>query len=52
MTGFEQQGSELCENVKGKVLLPQSCLILCDLTYYSLPVPSVMEFSRQEYWSG
>ena len=30
----------------------QSCLTLCDPMGYSLPGSSVLEFSRQEYWSG
>ena len=30
----------------------QYCLVLCDPQYCSPPVPSSMEFSRQEYWSG
>ena len=30
----------------------QSCLTLWDPIDYSLPVSSVPEFSRQEYWSG
>ena len=30
----------------------QSCLFLCDPMDCSLPGSSVMEFSRQEYWSG
>jgi len=32
--------------------LLQSCQILCDPMDCSLPGSSVMEFSRQEYWSG
>ena len=52
ITGFEQQGFELCEKVKVKALLPQSCPILCNLMDCSPPGSSVMEFSRQEYWSG
>ena len=30
----------------------QSCPTLCDPTDHSLPIYSVHEFSRQEYWSG
>ena len=30
----------------------QLCPTLCDPMDYSLPGFSVMEFSRQEYWSG
>ena len=30
----------------------QLCLILCDPTGRSPPVPLFMGFSRQEYWSG
>ena len=30
----------------------QSCLILCDPIYRSLPGSSVHEIFRQEYWSG
>ena len=30
----------------------QLCQILCDPMDCSLPGSSVMEFSRQEYWSG
>ena len=33
-------------------LVAQSCPTLCDLMDCSLPAPSSMEFSRQEYWSG
>ena len=29
-----------------------SCLTLWDPMHYSPPAPLVMEFSRQEYWSG
>ena len=32
--------------MKEKVLVTQSCPTLCD------PMPTRMEFSRQEYWSG
>ena len=38
--------------MKVKVLVTQSCLSLCDPMQCSLPGSSVMEFSRQEYWSG
>ena len=37
---------------KVKVLVPQSCLTLCDPMNYSHQAPLSMEFSRQEYWSG
>ena len=37
---------------KLKVLVTQSCLTLWDLMNYSPPGSSVLEFSRQEYWSG
>ena len=30
----------------------QLCKTLCDPMDYSLPGSSVLEFSRQEYWSG
>ena len=33
-------------------LFPQSCLTLCNPMDYSPPGSSIMEFSRQEYWSG
>ena len=35
-----------------KVLVTQSSQTLRDLMDYSPPASSVMEFSRQEYWSG
>ena len=35
-----------------KVLVPQSCLTLCDTMDYSHQAPLSMGFSRQEYWSG
>ena len=35
-----------------KVLVDQSCLILCDPVNCSLPGSLSVEFSRQEYWSG
>ena len=35
-----------------KVLITQSCLTLCNPMDCSSPGFSVMEFSRQEYWSG
>ena len=35
-----------------KLLVSQSCLILCNPMECSLPGSSVIEFSRQEYWSG
>ena len=35
-----------------KVLVAQSCLILCDPMDCSCQVPLSMEFSRQEYWNG
>ena len=34
------------------VLVAQSCLILCNPMDCSPPGSSVLEFSRQEYWSG
>ena len=34
-----------------KVLVSQSCLILCNPWTVALQVPLSMEFSRQEYWS-
>ena len=34
-----------------KVFVPQACLTFCDPTDWSQPGSSVMEFSRQEYWS-
>ena len=34
------------------MLVAQSCLTLCHPMDYSLPGSSVLEFSRQEYWSG
>ena len=37
---------------KLKVLVTQSCLTLWDLMNYSPSGSSVLEFSRQEYWSG
>ena len=36
---------------KVKVLVAQSCLILCD-PIGAHQAPLSMEFSRQEYWSG
>ena len=35
-----------------KVLVPQSCLTLCDPTDCSCQAPLSMGFSRQEYSSG
>ena len=35
-----------------KLLVAQSCLILCNPMDCSLPGSSAIEFSRQEYWSG
>ena len=36
-----------------KVLVPQSCLTLCDLMdYVARQVPLSMDFSRQGHWSG
>ena len=37
--------------VKVKVLVAQSCPILCGPWTVALPAPPSMEFSRQEYWS-
>ena len=37
---------------KGKVLVSQSCLTLCDPTDCSCQAPLSMVFSRQEYSSG
>ena len=37
---------------KVKVLVTQSCPTLCNPMNCSLPGSSVMEFFRQEYWSG
>ena len=38
--------------VKVTVLVIQSCPTSCNPMDYSLPGSSVMEFSREEYWSG
>ena len=40
------------QSLKVKVLVAQLCLTLCDPMDCSPPGSSVMEFSRQEYWSG
>ena len=37
---------------KVKVLVTQSCPILCDPVNLAHQTPLSMEFSRQEYWSG
>ena len=41
----------VCVCVCACVWVTQSCLILSDPMDYSPPSSSVMEFSRQEYWS-
>ena len=38
--------------MKVKVLVAQSCLILCHTMYCSLPGASVDGILQQEYWSG
>ena len=38
--------------VKVKVLVPQSCLTLCDPWTVAHQVLLSMKFSRQEYWTG
>ena len=41
------------ESAKVKVLVPRSCLTLCDpMDRVARQAPLSMEFSRQEYWSG
>ena len=39
-------------NSPALVLVAQSCLTVCDPMDCSLPVSSVQEILRQEYWSG
>ena len=34
------------------MIVAQLCLTFCDPIYCSLAGSSVMEFSRQQYWSG
>ena len=43
---------DMCSNMKVKVLVAQSCQILCDPMSVTHQAPLSMEFSRQEYWSG
>ena len=42
----------LMSDVKVKVLVTQSCLILWDPMDHSLPGSSIHGFSREEYWRG
>ena len=39
-------------SVKVKVLLPQSCLTLCNPIVLACQTPLSKEFSRKKYWSG
>ena len=52
-----EDGKSLCHLLRftanlGARSATQLCLTLCDLMDCGPPGSSVMEFSRQEYWSG
>ena len=42
----------MAPKVKVKILVAQSCQILCDSWIVAHQAPLSIEFSRQEYWSG
>ena len=42
----------MAPKVKVKILVAQSCQILCDSWTVAHQAPLSIEFSRQEYWSG
>ena len=57
MCGGREYGKSLCHLLRftanlGVHSATQLCLILCDLMDCGPPGSFVMEFSRQEYWSG
>ena len=41
-----------CNNTRNRVLITQSCLILCDPWTVAYQAPLSVGFPRQEYWSG
>ena len=48
----EENSYPLHDEVKMKLLVAQSCQILCDPMDCSLPDPLSMRFYKQTYWSG